>query len=95
MLKARIGLVVEKRNGGTRNMTKKPITKLKSKRAIFNRVKNPKYWKRPTKRVVVRKRSNAEKIGRAISHYVGGYEIHKTKKGYRVGSKGYYYYIGA
>lgn len=74
---------------------KKPITKLRSKRSIFNRIKNEKYWKRPTKRVVLKKRSDAEKIGRAIAHFVGGYEIRRTNKGYSVGSKGYYHYIGA
>lgn len=74
---------------------KKPITKLRRKKDIFNRVKNPKYWKRPTKRVVVTKKKDAKRIGRAIGYFVGGYEIKRTKKGYQVGSKGYYHYIGA
>ena len=74
---------------------RRPITGLFSRRAIFSRVQNEKYWKRPTKRVVVKKRAEAERIGKAIAFYVGGYEIRKTKRGYSVGSKGYYHYIGA
>ena len=79
---------------------KKPITSLKSSREIFERVsykrkKGVTPWKMPTKRVHVKKRSDAVRIGRAIGHYSVGYEVKKTKKGYSVGSKGYYHYVGS
>lgn len=74
---------------------RKPITKLKRKRAIFNRVKNPKYWKRPTKTVYVKKLKDAERIRRAITHYAGGCEYRKVKGRFAIHSKGYYHYIGA
>jgi len=82
---------------------KKPIAQLKSKRAIFRRLKNPKGWKMPTKRVTVSSQAAARRIQEALVHYTGGAETvmvtdfrkKKLKKKYRVGSKGYYHYIGA
>jgi len=76
-------------------MVRKPITQLKNQKAIFNRLKNEKYWKRPTKSVTVAKRKDAERIQRAIIRFVGGATITKTKRGFRVHSKGYYHHIGA
>lgn len=78
--------------GGRR---RKPITQLKNQRAIFNRLKSKKYWKRPTQRVIVASRKDADRIGRALSHFAGGHEVKKVRGGYSVGSKGYYHYIGA
>lgn len=74
---------------------KKPITELKTKRAIFNRLKNKTYWKRPTKSVYVKKRRDADRILAALTHYTGGAEMSRTPLGWRVHSKGYYHYIGA
>lgn len=74
---------------------KKPIIQLKSRRAIWNRMKNPKYWKRPTKTITVRHRKDADRIAEAIIHYAGGAEVSRQRNGWKVHSKGYYHYIGA
>ncbi|MDD4985925.1 MAG: hypothetical protein PHQ43_09060 [Dehalococcoidales bacterium] len=52
-------------------------------------------WKYPTKTKTFKTESRARAIGRALSFYLGGYEIVQTPRGWQVGSKGYYHYIGA
>ena len=89
-------------NKGRKSKIRKPIEKLKSKRAIFNRLKNPKGWKKTTKRVTVSSEAAAHRVMDALIYYTGGAEASRIgpyRKGkrskWRVGSKGYYHYIGA
>ena len=56
---------------------------------------NPKIAKMATKRVIVDTEEEAEKIAKALVHYLGGYESRKLPDGrIEIGSLGYYYYIG-
>ena len=92
--------MVDCHQGAQDTMAKQtPITRLRDKRKIFERVARKRGkgtpWKLPTKRVVVKNRKQAERIGRAIAYFAGGYEVYKVKGGYSVGSKGYYHYVGA
>lgn len=73
----------------------KPITQLKYPKAIFDRLKNEKYWKRATKSVTVASRKDAERIQKALIIFCGGAKITKTKRGFRVHSKGYSHHVGA
>jgi hypothetical protein len=52
-------------------------------------------WKMPTKYVVVATKDEADDLINALIWYMGGAEIEKVFGVYRVGSKGYYYYVGS
>ena len=74
--------------------------KLDLKKLIFNQFKDPENWKNPTKYFEVDNEEEARIAARAIAFFVGGVEIGLPRKSaavkkWRVGSLGYYHYIGA
>lgn len=64
----------------------------------FDRVKDPKHWKLPTKAITVDTKEEAELIVRAVIHFTGGVPFKQTLKSGKVkvhSSPGYFNIIGA
>ena len=76
-------------------------------RDIVNCLQNESNWKEKTRYVKVRSKEEASRISEALNYFLGGsetehdIEIIETLSGkqrvefWKVGSKGYYHYIGA
>lgn len=62
---------------------------------IADHMMNKKNWKLQTEYLIFKTKARANAVGKALQWYLGGYEIEKVKGGWRVGSKGYYHYIGS
>jgi len=62
---------------------------------IMNCLKDFENWKKPTRYVEVNSRDEAMRIARALNHFCGGSEVVRKFNTYRVGSMGYYFYIGS
>jgi hypothetical protein len=63
---------------------------------------NKKHWKLPTLRKVFKTEGEAHAVADALIYFLGGAEVQTVRSpsgrrviGYRVGSLGYYHYIGA
>ena len=77
-------------------------------RDIVNCLQNESNWKEKTRYVEVRSKDEALRIAEALNYFLGGSEITSTEREvstrmggtivqvfWKVGSKGYYHYIGA
>ena len=76
-------------------------------RDILNCLQNESNWKEKTRYIRVRSYEEASRISEALNYFLGGSEIEKQTdiedsltgrrivEFWKVGSKGYYHYIGA
>jgi len=81
-----------------RPLKRRPVTEYRKRQyeRIFKQLKNITNWKDPTERAIVRTKKEADYIANALAYFQGGAEIQHLSDGtFRVGSKGYYHYIGA
>lgn len=61
---------------------------------IFDQLKESQDWKLPTRRIIVRSRTEAHLIAEALTFNLGGAEIEAFPLGgFKVGSKGYKHYM--
>jgi hypothetical protein len=69
-------------------------TEIRVYRKIFDKYKNKDNWKMPLRSAFVKTFQEAQLVAAAFKWFAGGAEIYEQDQGYKVTSRGYYYYIG-